>query len=238
MDLTLRENWTVTKAAKVSREGIVVAQNARAAEAGAELLRQGGNAVDAVATAFALGVVEPWMSGIGGVGLLLWGDAQQKRVQVVDFGPIAPRGLDPERYRLMGGTSRSLFGWPRVEDDRNLKGYESICVPGTVDGLGLALERFGRKGLAEAIAPAIALADSGLPLDWHTSLALAIRAAELAESAPSRAVYLPNGLPPVSPADSAMQHLSLGNLAATYRRLAKAGRRDFYEGALADDLLN
>src|SRR4051794_12435033 len=99
MKAALQENWSVAKGAKVSREGIVVAQNARAAEAGAEILRRGGNAVDAaVATAFALGVVEPWMSGIGGVGLLVHADAATKEVSVVDFGPVAAAKLDPARY--------------------------------------------------------------------------------------------------------------------------------------------
>jgi gamma-glutamyltranspeptidase/glutathione hydrolase len=235
----LQENWSVTKSAKVSREGIVVAQNALAAEAGAELLRQGGNAVDAaVAAAFALGVVEPWMSGIGGVGLLLWADARTKQVRVVDFGPLAPARLDPARYRTIGETGPSQFGWPRVEGDRNLKGYESICVPGSVDGLGLALESFGRKSLAEAIAPAIELAERGMPLDWHTSLAVTIGARELAEFPSSREVYLPGGLPPVSPAEGPLQHLPMGRLAATYRRLAEAGRRDLYEGELSGALLD
>jgi gamma-glutamyltranspeptidase/glutathione hydrolase len=239
MKTPLQENWTVTKAAKMSREGIVVAQNAAAAEAGAEILRQGGNAVDAaVATAFALGTVEPWMSGIGGIGLLIFGDAATKRVQVVDFGPVAPSAVDPARYRPVGGTvGASMFGWPRVEADRNMKGYESMCLPGSVEGLGFALETFGRKSLAEVMAPAIELAERGMPLDWHTSLAIAVGASELAEFASSRAVYLPNALPPVSPADGALQRLKLGNLAATYRRLAEAGRRDFYEGELAEAIL-
>jgi gamma-glutamyltranspeptidase/glutathione hydrolase len=115
MRAALQENWEVGKAAKVSREGIVVAQNARAAEAGAELLRRGGNAMDAaVATAFALGVVEPWMSGIGGVGLLLWADAGTKQVKVVDFGPVAAAGLDPSRYRVVGDRAPSMIGWPKV----------------------------------------------------------------------------------------------------------------------------
>src|SRR6267154_6217775 len=91
----LRENWIPTKKAKVSAEGIVVAQHGHAAAAGAEILAAGGNAVDAaVATAFALGVVEPWMSGVGGAGYLIYGEAASRAVQVVDFGLVAPRGLD------------------------------------------------------------------------------------------------------------------------------------------------
>src|ERR671933_1582583 len=103
----LREHWVVAKPARVSHDGIVVAQNALAAAAGAEILSRGGNAVDAaVATAFALGVVEPWMSGIGGAGYLLYGEAATGRVSVVEFGLVAPAGLDPGRYKLTGGRNR------------------------------------------------------------------------------------------------------------------------------------
>ena len=234
----LRENWIPTKRAKVSAEGIVVAQHGRAAAAGAEILAAGGNAVDAaVATAFALGVVEPWMSGLGGAGYLVYGDAASRTVQVVDFGLTAAKALDTARYKLTGGTSTELFGWPLVEGDRNLKGYESICVPGSVDGLGLALERFGRKSLAEAMAPAIRIADEGLPVSWYTTLSIAVAAAELNEFAASRAVFLPNGLPPAPASDGSLRHLPRPDLAATYRRLAAAGRRDFYEGELAASIL-
>jgi len=230
----LRENWIPTKKAKVSAEGIVVAQHGRAAAAGAEILAAGGNAVDAaVATAFALGVVEPWMSGLGGAGYLVFGDAAKRSVEVVDFGLIAASGLDPGRYKLTGGVDDQLFGWPLVEGDRNVKGYESICVPGSVDGLGLALERFGRKSLAEVMAPAIRMADEGLPVTWYTTLSIAVAAAELNQFAGSRAVFLPGGLPPAPASDVSLRHLPRPDLAATYRRLAEAGRRDFYEGALA-----
>jgi gamma-glutamyltranspeptidase / glutathione hydrolase len=234
----LRENWVPTKSAKVSAEGIVVAQHGRAAAAGAEILAAGGNAVDAaVATAFALGVVEPWMSGVGGAGYLVYGDAASRAVHVVDFGLVAAQALDPGRYKLTGGTSGELFGWPLVEGDRNVKGYESICIPGSVDGLGLALERFGRKSLAEVMAPAIRIADEGLPVSWHTTLSIAIAAAELGEFAASRATFLPNGLPPTPASDFSLRHLPRPELAATYRRLAEAGRRDFYEGELAAAIL-
>src|SRR6185437_7886952 len=207
----LRENWVPTKAAKVSAEGIVVAQHGRAAAAGAEILAAGGN--------------------------LVYGDAASRAVHVVDFGLVAAQALDPGRYKLTGGTSGELFGWPLVEGDRNVKGYESICIPGSVDGLGLALERFGRKSLAEVMAPAIRIADEGLPVSWYTTLSIAIAAAELSEFAGSRAVFLPNGLPPAPASDFSLRHLPRPDLAATYRRLAEAGRRDFYEGELAAAIL-
>lgn len=232
------EQWQIAKPAKISERGIVVAQSWRAAEAGAQILAEGGNAVDAaVATAFALGVVEPWMSGIGGAGLLVYGEAATGKVSVVDFTLVAPGAVDPRRYPMVGGVSSELFGWPLVECDRNLKGYESICVPGSVDGLGLALESFGRKSLAEAIEPAARLAERGLPVDWHTGFNISLAAADLASFEGSRAVYLPSGLPPVPPVNDPVRYLPLTALARTYRRLQRAGRRDFYEGELARALL-
>jgi gamma-glutamyltranspeptidase/glutathione hydrolase len=238
MPIPPQESWTIAKPAVVAEGGIVVAQNAGAASVGAAILAAGGNAVDAaVATAFALGVLEPWMSGIGGVGLLVYGEAESGRVSVVDFAAVAPRALDPARYRLASGTSDDLFGWPLVEGDRNLQGYDSICVPGSVDGLGLALERFGRLSFADVIAPALALAETGLPIDWHTALQIALGAAELSPFGTSRAVLLPGGLPPMPPQSGVPEHLPLPALAATYRRLRQAGPRDLYEGALANALV-
>src|SRR5260370_7844242 len=164
------EQWVLAKPPKVSDRGIVVAQHWRAAEAGTEILAQGGNAVDAaVATALALGVVEPWMSGIGGSGLLVYGEAKTGQVKVVDFTLVSPAATDPRRYPLAGGLSNELFGWPMVADDRNAKGYESICIPGSVAGLALALERFGRKSFAQGIDPSPRPAKHLLPAHWHRS---------------------------------------------------------------------
>ena len=238
MRIPPQESWTVAKPAIVSEAGIVVAQNARAAAVGAEILAAGGNAVDAaVATALALGVREPWMSGIGGIGLLIYGEAATGRVSVVDFTALAPRALDPAHYPLIDGTSAELFGWPLVQDDRNLRGYHSICVPGAVEGLGLALEHFGRMSWAEVISPALALAEEGLPVDWHTALMITLGAPELALFDTSRAVFLPQGLPPSPRWTTAPGRLALPALAQTYRRLKQAGRRDLYEGELARALL-
>jgi gamma-glutamyltranspeptidase/glutathione hydrolase len=234
----LVENWIPTKPAKVSADGVVVAQHAAAAAVGAEILASGGNAVDAaVATAFALGVVEPWMSGVGGSGYLVFGNANSREVKIVDFGLIAAAKLDPSRYKVTGGVSTELFGWPLVEGDRNLKGYESICVPGSVDGLCLALETFGRKKLPEIMAPAIRLAEQGLPIDWYSMLQITVEARALKEFPSSQAVFLPDGMPPVPASDGSRRYLRNEKLAATYRRLAAAGRRDFYEGEIAASLV-
>ena len=228
------EQWTISKPGRISERGVVVAQHWRAAEAGAEMLAAGGNAVDAaVATALALGVVEPWMSGIGGSGLLVFGEAATGTVKVVDFTLISAAATDPKRYPLSGGTSTELFGWPLVEGNRNLRGYDSICVPGSVAGLALALERFGTKSFAEAIEPAARLAERGLPVDWYTCFNVALAAADLRDFSGSRAVYLPNDLPPVPPVSDTVRYLPLMALARTYRRLQRNGPRDFYEGEVA-----
>jgi len=240
MSLAQPETWRLGKPARTGRGGIVVSQHVLASKAGAAILEAGGNAVDAaVATAFALGVVEPWMSGIGGIGYLIFAEAKGGKVSVVDFGPQAPGKLDPARYRVLEGAPPRPGGffWPRTEGDRHHHGYEAVAIPASVDGLGLALERFGTKRLAEVLAPAIGLAERGLPRDWHTMQAVSLSAAELAQDPGAASVYLPGGLPPVPPADDRAGHLPIPALAATYRRLAEAGRRDFYEGELAAKLL-
>src|SRR5512134_1900783 len=176
-----------------SRGGIVATQNRVAGEAGARILAAGGNAVDAaVATGFALAAVEPWNSGLGGVGFMLVYLAREDRVHVVDFGPISPGTLDPADYPLVGGgvTTRDLFTWPTVKEDRNVHGPLSIAVPGHVDGMGLALETFGTRKLAQVLEPAIGLADTGIAVDWYLTLKVAMTAKELARYDTTRAVWL------------------------------------------------
>ena len=224
---------TPRKAVVTSAGGIVASQSRLAASVGAEVLAAGGNAVDAaVATSFALGVLEPWMSGIGGGGYLVVAPSDGTPPQVVDCSMVAPAALDPRDYPLVGGTGPGGFGWSAVRDDRNLKGAPSVAVPGLVAGLGVALERFGTIDWRSALAPAIALAERGLPVDWYSTLSIAVEARELVAFDGVREVYLPDGLPP-APAEEGVAHLPLGNLARTLRRLAEAGPRDFYEGEIA-----
>jgi gamma-glutamyltranspeptidase/glutathione hydrolase len=192
--------------------------------------------VDAVvATSFALGVLEPWMSGIGGGGAMVLYRAAERRYQVIDFGMRAPQSLRIADYPLSGaGISSDLFPWERVQDDRNVHGPLAIAVPGTVDGMRVAHERHARLPWRELLEPAIALADEGLLIDWFAVENIAGAAADLNRYAASRETFLLNGLPP-TPAWSARIDVRLPQqrLAQTLRRLAEAGPRDFYDGELA-----
>src|SRR5512134_2756682 len=109
----LTQNWQLEKPAASGKRGMVVAQGKSAAEAGVAVLEAGGNAIDAaVATALALAAVEPWNSGLGGIGQALVHRAGEARAEVVDFGPTAPGRLDAARFKLTGTVAGDLFGWP------------------------------------------------------------------------------------------------------------------------------
>ncbi len=234
----LVQNWHVRKPAAHSRNGVVASQNRIAAAVGARILEDGGNAVDAaVATGLALASVEPWNSGLGGVGFMLVYLARERRVHVVDFGPISPHRLDPADFPLTGGYTSDLFTWPTVKDDRNVHGPHSIAVPGHVDGLRLALENFGSRPFAEVVAPAIELAERGIAVDWYLTLKVATTAAELARYPSTRDVWLPGGLPPITAPGAALGRLELKGLAATLRTLQRQGARDFYEGEIANAIV-
>jgi gamma-glutamyltranspeptidase/glutathione hydrolase len=233
----LTQNWEIRKPGASSRGGIVVAQSRMAAEIGAEILAAGGSAVDAVvATAFALAAVEPWNSGLGGIGFMVTQQAGADRAAVVDFGPISPRGLDPAAFPLTGAMRTELFTWPQVLEDRNIRGPLSFVIPSAVRGYALALERFGRMPWRDLVAPAAQLARSGLPVDWFTTVKVASVAADLRRYEESRRVWLPDSLPPICPPDADDLYLPLGRLAETLERLAAAGPDDFYQGELAHSI--
>ena len=99
-----------------SRGGAVAAQNQKAADVGASILAAGGNAVDAaIATAFALAPLEPWMSGLGGIGFMMVWDAKKRRAHTVDFGAISAASLDPADYPLLISPKPELLSNSTVE---------------------------------------------------------------------------------------------------------------------------
>ncbi len=230
---------TVTKPVASGRDGIVVAQNREAAEAGAAILAAGGNAADAAfATAFALAAVEPWNSGLGGIGFALVLPPGAARATVVDFRPVSSRNTRGADYPLTGREKRDLFTWPEVVEDRNVHGPLSFCIPSAVAGYARLHEAFGTgRPVADLLAPALALARRGLALDWYTTLKVASSASVLRLYDESARIYLPDGLPPVPPYQGTPGFRPLGRLPETLERLAQAGLRDFYEGGIARDLV-
>ncbi len=226
----------IRKPAVTSRGGIVAGQSRKAAEVGAAVLAAGGDCVDAViATTFALGVVEPWMSGLGGGGAMVLYRAREDRYEVIDYGMRAPSSLRVEDYPLTGdGAASDLFPWARVKDDRNLHGPGSVAVPGVVAGMEEAHRRHARLPWKELVGPSIALAGEGLMVDWWTTLMIASSAADLRRYPASAAAYLQDGLPPSAPwGIKASVRLPQDHLKATMTQLAASGPRDFYQGDLA-----
>jgi gamma-glutamyltranspeptidase/glutathione hydrolase len=227
----------IRKPAVTSKGGVVAAQSRRAAEIGAAVLADGGDCIDAVvATGFALGVVEPWNSGLGGGGAMVVYRARENRTEVIDYGMRAPDSLRIEDYPLSsgGGVSPDLFPWARVKDDRNLHGPGAVAVPGMVAGMGEAHRRYAKLPWADLVSPSVTLAAEGLLVDWWTTLAIASSAADLRRYPASAAAYLKDGLPPTAPwGVKSSTRMPQEQLKATLSHLASAGARDFYQGDLA-----
>ena len=228
----------VRKPSVRSKGGIVVTQSRVASEAGARVLKEGGNAIDAaVAAAFALGVVEPWMSGIGGVGALVYREAKTGKVTCVDFGGRSPKGLKIEDFPLAGGLDEgNLFGWPAVKGNVNNVGPKSIVAPTEPAGIALAHKMFGTKRWRDLVAPAVKLAEDGQTVDWNTMLVIASAFGDLNKDPGTRERFLRNGAPPVPPAPQAgmaQVRLPAPKLAKTLAAIAADGAEVLYKGALA-----
>lgn len=222
------------------RDGLVAAQSRDAAAAGAQILNQGGHAVDAVvAVSLALGAVEPWMSGLGGGGFATLWDAERQEVRCLDYGMVAPQGIDPADYPLTGGpTTEGFFGWPGVLEDRNILGPYSVAVPGLLSGLALAHRTYGKLPWADLVQPAIALAERGLSLDWYGAMSLLVEARGLARFEAARSIYLPEGRVPQPFEEGAAVFLKLGRLIDTLKKLATPdGPERFYRGDIAAELI-
>ena len=231
------QHWALTKPAASGRRGMAVSQVKAAADAGVAILDAGGNAVDAaVGMALSLAALEPWNSGLGGIGFALVHRAGQAKADVVDFGPVAPKGLNPSLFPLTGKMKNDLFAWPEVVGDANIHGPLSFAIPSSVAGYSHMHKTWGKLPFADVISPAIALAKRGLPQDWYTCLKVAFSAGVLRKYDESARVYLRDGLPPTPPYQGSPGYFRLGNLPDTLERLAAAGPRDFYEGDIAASL--
>lgn len=204
-------------------KGMVVAAEPFAADAGIEILRQGGNAVDAaVAVAFALAVTHPSAGNLGGGGFMLIRRADGRAV-FVDYRETAPAAARPDMYLDAKGE---------LIPGRSTEGWQAAGVPGTVAGLEAALRAHGTMSLPQVLQPAIRLADKGFPVSERLARSLEQNAGRLGRDPESRRIFLRNGRP-YQPGDVLKQK----DLARTLKRLAARGGRDFYEGLLAQRLV-
>ncbi len=193
---------------------------------GVEILKRGGNAVDAaVAVAFALAVVKPAAGNIGGGGFMLVRLADGK-VTFFDYREVAPGKATRDMYIGADG---------KLDPKTSVLGYRSVAVPGTVAGLELALKTYGTWKLADVMAPAIRLAEQGFPVSEALARELERERPELQRFPVSRRIFLNDGK-----FFHAGDVLRQPELAATLKRIAKHGAAEFYRGEtarmLADDM--
>ena len=194
-----------------ARNGMVASAHPLASQAGLTILKAGGNAVDAaVATAFAIGVVEPNANGLGGEGMMVIWLADQRKAVAIDYRSMAP---------LADKTGQK---WPS-------SGPLSVAVPGTVAGLCMALEKYGSKSLQEVMAPAIKLAEDGFVVSPTLSQIIVDDFNAINKEPPLAKILAPEGLPL-----EAGEVLKNPDLAKSLRKIAAGGRDVFYKGELAD----
>ncbi len=199
----------------VADHGVVAAGNAYASDAGLEMLRQGGSAIDAaVATAFALGVTEPMMSGLGAGGGLLYYDAKTKHAEYLDFYSASGSIVD------LGLRSTTSTATPR-----------GVGIPGAVRGLLAAHARYGKLPVAAVLAPAIRLAGEGYTANALLAREVAVSIEKLSATG-AKAIFLPGGKPV-----RAGDHIVQPELAATLRTIAAQGADAFYAGAIGDHIV-
>jgi gamma-glutamyltranspeptidase/glutathione hydrolase len=211
------QDWPTT--AVRSTHGMVATDEQLASQVGVEIMKRGGNAIDAaVAVAFALAVVEPAAGNIGGGGFMLVRLADGRN-SFLDYREVAPGRATRNMYIGADG---------KVDNDASTVGPRSIAVPGTVAGLALALKLYGTMKLADILAPAIHLAETGFPVNAKMVRELGEEQKDLQRFAVSRRIFLRNG-------NSFRQGelFQQPELAATLRRIAKSGPDDFYRGETA-----
>lgn len=200
-----------------TRRGMVVSAHPLASEAGLMLLQKGGNAIDAaVATAFAISVVEPFSAGIGGGGFLLL--HRQGKISALDFRERAPLQARRDMY---------LDNQGKVRPNASVDGYLSVAVPGTVAGLAAVHRRYGQRPWQEVVAPAIQLANQGFIVSDRFTQATERRQQVILSHPTARQVFTRDGKP-YQPGDLLRQP----DLARTLTRLAQ-NPESFYTGDIA-----
>lgn len=200
-----------------AQHGMVASSQPLASQIGLDILRRGGNAVDAaIAMAAMLNVTEPMMTGIGGDAFMLVHWAKTKELKGLNASGRAPRALNLDYFKKKGIKSMPADG------------MEPITVPGAFDGWVTLLEKYGSMKLADLLAPAIEYAENGFPVMEKTAVDWESEVAKLKKTPAAASNYLVDGRAP-----RAGEIFRQKNLARTLRVLARGGRDAFYKGEIA-----
>ncbi|WP_425491398.1 gamma-glutamyltransferase [Chitinivorax tropicus] len=207
-----------------AKYGMVAAEHELASKVGVEILKRGGNAVDAaVAVGFALAVVLPNAGNLGGGGFMVLHDAKTGKAVALDFREMAPLQASRDMYLDEKGA---------VVAGRSTYTHLAIGVPGTVAGMEYALKRWGSMSLADVIAPAIKLAEEGMVVSPTLAKMLMIERDNLGKWDSTREIFFKDGQP-LKMGEQLVQK----DLARSLRLIAKAGAKAFYEGPIADQIV-
>ncbi|KGH05875.1 gamma-glutamyltransferase [Comamonas thiooxydans] len=208
----------------IAKNGMVASEQELATQIGVDILKAGGNAVDAaVAVGFALAVALPNAGNIGGGGFMMVHDARSGKDIALDFREVAPKGASRNMYLDAGG---------KVIDGKSLYTHYAVGVPGTVAGMTHALSRWGSMPLARVMAPAIALADKGYPVSVTLAKTLDQEKKNMGRWPATQAVFWKNGAPLQSG-----ERLVQKDLAQSLRLISQQGAKAFYEGAIAQKIV-
>ena len=211
------------RAATFAKHDMVAAANPVAAAAGHEILRQGGNAIDAaIATQLVLNLVEPQSSGIGGGAFLVYWSAKERRIVTFDGRETAPAAARPDRFLGPDGKPLAFFD--------AVVGGRSVGVPGLLRMLALAHHRYGKLAWARLFAPAIKLAEEGFAVPPRLHELLASDPFLRREEPARRYFYEADGTPKV--------RLANPEFAAVLRRIAEKGPDAFYTGDIANAIVS
>lgn len=231
--MSTRSEWIIDKSEAVGRYGMVTAMQPQAADAGAEMLRRGGNAIDAaVATAFAVGVVEPFMSGVGGIAFMVYRDAATGETVCFDGSTVLPKATRPDQFELLDADQTAgLYGWRATKDDQNSTGWLAPGVPGMPALMGEAHRRFGRLPWGDLLQPAIRLAEEGFEVNHYVSMTTAWQHDRLKRVDESFRTFFHSNGAPLSPSIGGPGDvLRQPDLARTLRLIAEQGPDVVYHG--------
>ena len=205
----------------VAKNGIVATSQPLAAQVGLEVLKSGGNAVDAaIATNAMLGVVEPMSCGIGGDLFVIYWNNSTKKLYGLNASGRSPFQLNRAMFREKG-----MKQIPET-------GPLSWSVPGCVDGWETLRARFGTRSLAELLRPSIETAERGFPVSEIIASSWRSSVKSLSAWPDSKRIYLKDGRPPAQG-----EIMTLPELAASYREIASGGRDAFYTGRIAQEIV-